>query len=477
MKLELSMSQRLEQRLAPQIIQSIEILQLSTLDLQELIKKELAENEALEEVSESPASAEEAAAPPAAGEKTAESKEREVEFETLERLDEWNEAYSPGPRRHADAEKDRKLEAMQNTASKPESLQDHLFRQFSLVEIDDTEVRTAGKQIIYNIDANGYLEYDLEDIVASMENPVSLDAARRALEFVQELDPRGTGASSARECLILQLDPKEPRYLLKRRLLENHLEDIRKNKLPKIAKETGETLDVIKEMVRAIGRLDLTPGAQFDQEAPHYIHPDVIVEWVDGRYEVRLEDSYAPTLRVSPYVRRTYENKELEPSVREYLKKKMDSAKWLIESIQQRQSTLYKVACEIVRYQRDFLDFGIHHLRPLKMERIADTVGIHVSTVSRAIADKYIQTHRGIFPMKFFFSGATESSSGGAESRVSVKKRVEEIISREDRSKPLSDEDIAEKLTREFGLAIARRTVTKYRKALKIPSSRQRREY
>lgn len=481
MKLELSVGQRMEQRLAPQIIQSIEILQLPALDLQELVEQELAENEALEQASDAP-SVEEISEAQQASEssdpaESADTDGREVEFDKLERLDFWEDDY--GSRRQAaSGEKDKKLEAMQNTASRSESLQDHLFVQFHLLEAPEL-VKRVGEEIIFNIEASGFLRYSLEEIVAGLEidDEVPMETAERALELVQGLEPRGVGARDIRECLLLQLDPNAPRYHLKRRLLEHHLDDIRKNKLPKVAKDTGESIDTIKEMVQSLSRLTLAPGSMFASEEPHYIYPDVIVDYVDGRYEVRLEDSFSPNLRISPTYRRMYQNREVSGKVREYLKKKMDSAKWLIESIQQRQSTLHKVAHEIVEYQTDFFELGIHHLKPLKMEHIADKVGIHVSTVSRAISDKYLQCHRGIFPMKFFFSGATESALGEAESRMSVKTRVQEIIEKEDKSKPLSDEDVADILNKKFGLEIARRTVTKYRKALNIPSSRQRREY
>jgi RNA polymerase sigma-54 factor len=206
-----------------------------------------------------------------------------------------------------------------------------------------------------------------------------------------------------------------------------------------------------------------------------YIRPDVIVEWSDGDYEVRLENDHLPRLALSPRVRRLLLEAKGDPKLREYVKRKVDAAKWLIEAVVQRQNTLDRVAREIVRRQRDYLDFGLSHLRPLKMQEVADALGIHVSTVSRAISDKYVQTHRGIVPLKFFFTGGTENEGGGVESRVSVKERVKDIIDAEDKGNPLSDDDVAARLSASHGLAIARRTVTKYRKALRIPSSRQRR--
>jgi RNA polymerase sigma-54 factor len=206
----------------------------------------------------------------------------------------------------------------------------------------------------------------------------------------------------------------------------------------------------------------------------YYITPDVVLEWVDGDYEVRLENSFIPSLRISPrYLRLLHDNRQ-DPKVREHIKKKIESARWLIDSIEQRQNTLERVVRAIVRRQRDFLDFGIAHLKPLKMQEIADELSIHVSTVSRAIADKYVQTHRGIFALKYFFTGGTESDDGSVESRASVKQKVLAIIEAENKASPLSDEEIADRLQKE-GLNIARRTVTKYRKQLKIQSSRQRR--
>jgi RNA polymerase sigma-54 factor len=246
--------------------------------------------------------------------------------------------------------------------------------------------------------------------------------------------------------------------------------------LPKVAKETGESIATIKEMLEEFKRFDPSPGSRFSAEEPHYIYPDVVVELVGDRYEIRLEDNSYPQLRVSQSYINMLRNKQVDPDLRKHIRKNVESAKWLIESIEQRKSTLYRVASEIVKRQRAFLDHGVKYLKPLKMQEVADALSIHVSTVSRAISDKYIQTHRGIFPMKFFFTGAAQGSNGAVESRAGVKQKVKEIIDSEDKKNPLSDEEIVEKL-KALGLDIARRTVTKYRKALKIPSSRQRREY
>lgn len=477
MKLEMSLHQRqeLQLKISPQIIQRIEILQLPSLDLKELIEKELLENEILEVQEASP---EDGGEKEIREESAPKTKEVETSFETLENIEDWDE-YLPTrvKRKWDDQEKDKKMEAIQNIASKPSTLHDYLFSQFSLVDCPPL-VKEAGKYIIYNIDSNGFLQYSLEEILESIEekNSFGLKDAQDALSIIQTLEPSGVGGRNSQECLILQLDRKDPYYHLKRRLLEEFLEDIKKNRLPKIAKETGEDIETIKEMIAFIGTLNPKPGSAFSRETIHYINPDVLLEWVDGEYEIRLEDNFFPTLRISPRYREMYENEKKNSKVREYIKKKLESARLLIEAIEQRKNTLYRVCREIVNRQRDFLDYGINHLKPLKMQEIADSLGIDVSTVSRAIAEKYIQTHRGIFPIKFFFTGAIEGTSGVSESRVSVKQKVKEIIEKEDRKAPLSDDEIAN-LLKAQGLDIARRTVTKYRKSLKIPSSRQRREY
>jgi RNA polymerase sigma-54 factor len=229
------------------------------------------------------------------------------------------------------------------------------------------------------------------------------------------------------------------------------------------------------DVLHGLAGLSTRPGSSFSAGPIRYIRPDVVIEWDDGEYVVRLVNDHLPRIGLSRNVRRMLEEARRDAKVREYLKRKIDAAKWLIEAIAQRQSTLERVVKEIVARQRDYLDFGVSHLHPLKMQEIADALGIHVSTVSRAISDKHAQTPRGIVALKYFFTGGTESDDGNVESRLSVKERVRDLIEEEDKHNPLSDDEVAERLRDKFGLDIARRTVTKYRKALNIPSSRQRR--
>ena len=480
MRLELGLNLKLSQqlRLAPQIIQSIEILQLPAMDLRELIENELQENEALE-ILEPAADGiiegkEESAREPDADELAFEQDAERV-FDRLEDLAGANRNGAPAPSRAAGQEAaDRKLEAMQNAPDHEEGLADHLMRQLEELELPH-EVRVAAEQIIWNLDDTGLLTTSLEEIRDGMDVPVEIEMLQRGLSVVQSLEPKGVGARDLRECLLFQLDEKDPDADLKRVLIREHLDDVKRNKLPKVAKAMGISVQDVYQLMHGLARLSTRPGAAYAGGPVRYIRPDVVVEWNNGEYEVELVNDYLPRIGLSADIRKMLKEGRKDPKVRDYLKRKVDSAKWLIEAIAQRQSTLERVAKEIVKRQRDYLDFGVNHLRPLKMQEVADVLGIHVSTVSRAISDKHAQTARGIVPLKFFFTGGTENEDGGIESRLSVKDRVRKIIEDEDKQKPMSDDEVAAALREKYGLDIARRTVTKYRKALNIPSSRQRR--
>ena len=326
----------------------------------------------------------------------------------------------------------------------------------------------------------GRLDIDFETLIEE-ETELDRDECEFVLHEVQhKLEPRGIAARSSEECLLLQLDPADPCHDLKVRLITEHIEDLKKNRRPKIARSLGISLEQLEELVVQLAELDYQPGKSAVDDSPQYIYPDVIVDWLPDdmgagmRFEVRLASNNYPALHVSDQYRRVLDDKKVPTEYRDQVRKQVDNAKWLISAIEQRQDTLLRVARRIVHYQRDFLEFGPHHLKPLKMQQIADDLGIHVSTVSRATHEKYMQTHRGIFSLKSFFSGATASVDGGVESRASVKQRVKEIIDQEDKHNPLSDEEIVGRLRKYFGVDVARRTITKYRKALGIPSTRQR---
>jgi RNA polymerase sigma-54 factor len=476
MRLEVGLNLRLSQqlRLAPQIIQSIEILQLPAMDLRELIENELQENEALEIVEPAP---EDVPAPTANGREEDGSFEDDAE-RVLDRLDALAEA-ERGPTSYQSAAaaqeaSDRKLEAMQNTPAHETGLAEHLVLQLEEMDLEPA-VRRAAESIVLNLDDAGYVPCTLPEVVEAMDDPVEDDTAERALRIVQSLEPRGVGARDLMECLLLQIRDEEPDAERKRVLIRDHLDDVMRNKLPKVAKALGMEVKDLYDLLHGLSHLSTRPGAIYSSGPTRYISPDVVIDWEEGRYLVRLVNDHLPRVGISPRIRRMLRESRDDPKVRDYLKKKIDSAKWLIEAIAQRKSTLERVANEIVRRQRDYLEFGVRHLKPLKMQEVADALGIHVSTVSRAISDKHAQSPQGIVPLKFFFTGGTENEDGGVESRQSVKERVRQIIDDEDKSSPLSDDEVAERLNERHGLNIARRTVTKYRKALGIPSSRQRR--
>jgi RNA polymerase sigma-54 factor len=309
-----------------------------------------------------------------------------------------------------------------------------------------------------------------------MEKEITMEQAEEALAAVQQLEPPGVGARDVSECLLLQLDEDDEDFEDLRTLIAEHFEDIAKNRYPKVSKAMGCSIEHLKDLVEKIARLNPIPGSLFEEQAAPHVIPDLRVELIEGEFRVVLEDSTLPPLRICGYYARRLQQEDLDPKTREYLKDKFQSAKWLLDAIQQRRSTIYNIASQIVEEQKEFFEKGPMHLKPLKMQEIADEVGVHVSTVSRAISGKYIQTPQGIFSLKHFFTGGVEKENGEMESWEVVRQKLQHIIENEDKSDPLSDEQLAAELEKQ-GIEIARRTVSKYRKILDIPSSRQRREY
>lgn len=479
MKMQSSLMPQLQQKmkLSPQIIQSIEILQLPLLALIEQVQQELVDNPVLEEVVEEKKEEDTKEADGTAQESGDDVKSDE--FDKLSEIaDDWRDYYSQTivRRNNLSEERDQKQEALENTAAKPVSLHDYLMGQLSLIDVPKHLIE-ACENIIYSIDKSGYLASPLEEIAQFLEKPLLIEQIKESLKIVQSLEPPGVGARNLQECLVLQLDKRDTNYQLAKELLLNHLEDIEMKKYPLIAKRTGQRLEVIKKQVDFIRTLNPKPGSIFCDETIPYVIPEVKVEFIDGKYEVFLIDNANfPHLHISSFYKKFLSENSSDNSTSQYIQKKIESAKWLIDAIEQRRSTLYKIACKIVELQEDFLDEGIHKLRTLKMQDVADIVGVHVSTVSRAIAHKYIQTPQGIFEMKFFFTGGFQNIDGSMESWEAVRQKLSEIIAKENKSNPLSDEEVAERL-HDAGVTIARRTITKYRRIMKIPSSRQRKEY
>jgi len=484
--------------LAPRMIQSMEILQLSIIDLQSKIEEALQENPFLE-LKEKHGEQDEAA--PEEFNPDAPLKHDEtgdLEFKRLDELNrDWDDHFNEehrGSRASLEEEGDRKLEAMANMPDRPPSLQDHLADQIGEMELDEDERRLA-RHICSFVDRTGYLgarekasEDDdkdtfrtvtLEEIAALYDEPVTADQVDDTLvHVVQKLEPAGVGARDLKECLLLQVPHDAPLGDALRVLIRDHLEDVAYNRIPVIQKATRFDIPTIQDAIDAIHHLDPKPGLKFTDSGTQYVMPDVVVERADDdEYTVRLTDEWVPRIRVSKRTVELCKRQDLEDKVKEELRKKLQSADWLVKAVEQRRNTLLKVTKAIIDHQRAFLDYGPEHIHPLKMQQIADQVKVHVTTVSRAVDDKWVQTPRGVFPLKRFFGGGKKNDQTNEDVAYEVmKQKLLELVSNEDKSSPLSDEELVTRLN-EAGYPVARRTVTKYRKMLKIPSSRQRKDW
>jgi RNA polymerase sigma-54 factor len=488
------------QILTPRMIQSMEILQLPLQKLEERIEQELQNNPVLE-LSEGEDEPEFIA--DAAESKVAERSEDEKslvvkengdgadDFDRLTKLSEYleNEEFSTnGSFRQAssyDGERDKKLDAMNNTAARGMTLQEHLLGQWAFVECPKS-VRKAGEAIINYVDAEGYFRADLEQVIKDSKTPLTILDLQDALRLVQTLEPSGIGARNLRECLLLQLaalenDPETAEghdFDLERSLITEHLKDLEMNRYPQISKKLGRPMEELKAAVHRLSRLRPYPGKEIGGEDSPSITPDAII-WYDeenDRYEIEMANDPAPNLFISGLYRKMLKNRGCDKKTREFLANNVRNARWLIESIEQRKSTITRVIRAVVDAQREFFDKGPEYLRPLPMILVADQLGIHVATVSRAVSEKWIQTPRGVFPLRRFFSGGTQSAEGEEMSWDAVKEKLKAIIENEDKQNPLNDDDIVAKL-KEQGIDLARRTVAKYRKILNIATARQRREF
>jgi RNA polymerase sigma-54 factor len=496
MRMSFGQEMRLAQKqvLAPRMIQSMEILQLPVLALEERIEQEIQNNETLEvdeagrDDGPAPESAgSESAAEPVAT-KTVDETPLVVDTEhanqaDFERSYDWSAEYpdsdddrSRPSAAQIDQAGDRYLDMMANMQERPETLSDHLHDQLASEDLPEP-VRQAADRIIYNLDANGYLPMPLGELI-DPEGPAGQRAhLDRALELVQALDPPGVGARDLKECLLLQIRTDMPNARNLRRLVADHLEDLAGNRLPVIEKKMNLSLEEIEELRELLHTLRPKPGAVFTTPIVVAVKPDVYVDQqADGSWKCRLEEIDLPSLRISPTYRDMLLSPDTDPATREYIKRKINSAQWLIDAIEQRRSTLLKTSQAIVDHQTRFLSEGPEALEPLKMQQIADRIGMHVTTISRAVDDKWLQTPRSIYPLRKLFVGGTTSADGDEVAWDTVRIKLQEIVDGEPKESPYSDDDLVEELGKQ-GIKVARRTVTKYRKAMKIPSSRQRRDW
>jgi RNA polymerase sigma-54 factor len=478
MKLEMRGQMRLEQRmkLAPHMIQSMEILQLPILALQERIEQELNGNPVLE--MEEPEDAQDVSGDEQ-GEERAAGKEPAGD---VERVDEDYRDYMDqaeyARRRTGSDETDKKLEAIKNTAAPLHSLNEYLTEQWGLVDADDA-VKKAGSIIIDYIDDRGYLSVRLEQLHNKDKAEFTLDDLKQALVLVQKLEPAGVGARDIRECLLIQMAQSGEDMGFESRMVSEQMDALLENRLPDIAKKMNCSIEQINRAIERISKFDTSPGLQIGQDHNRPVTADVIVESSDesDEYSVRLADSGLPSLRVNKYYEKMSKDTEVNEKTREFLQNNIRSARWIIEAIEQRKNTLLKVAKAVVKYQKDFFDKGQLHLKPLPMSKVAQEVGVHVATVSRAVAGKYMQCSCGILPLRKFFSGGMEDDTGNGHSWEAIRANLQEIIDHENKASPLSDDSILKKL-KETGIKnIARRTVAKYRNLLNIPAARFRKKY
>lgn len=482
-RLELKLSQKLI--MTPQLQQAIKLLQLSRLELVQSISQELVENPVLEELAQeasdetSEAEGESTSDSDAsvAGESVPESNEAEqgetAELKSdLELGPQWDEYLNElgDGRDYGYNEADEKeLPSYDQTLTRLPSLSDHLLWQLRLSTSDPNMVK-GGEWIIGNIDDDGYLRATLEEL--SLESGIPGKDMERALELIQSFDPMGVGARNLQECLLIQVKQLDLQGTLVEKIILNHLPDLEKRKYPNIAKVLNVTpQDVMESSQIIIHDLEPKPGRPFLASDTNYVVPDVYVTKVEDRYVVQLNDEGLPRVRINPYYRKLLSRKEsVDKVTKEYIEERLRSAQWLIKGMEQRSKTIYKVAESLVKFQGDFLDQGISHLKPMVLKDVAEDIGMHESTISRVTTNKYMHTPQGIFPMKFFFTtGFSVGAGAGTEvSSLTVKDVIQKMVKEEDPSTPLKDQQIVDALKAK-GIDIARRTVAKYREELRIP--------
>jgi len=489
MALELKQSVKLAQQLVvtPQLQQAIKLLQLSRMELSELIQNELTENPVLEE-GEAPSQEEGEAEKKSASEKHEEAKQEERSHDHVDEVGEvdgtlkeptnfdWEnylQSYNAPGYQIERSMGGEEVPTYENFMTQSESLQDHLLWQLHLSNMDERQME-IGTEIIGNISDDGYLQATVDDIVGKTKATKS--EVESVLDRIQEFDPTGVGARDIQECLLIQTRILGDPTGLADSIIREHLSDLERHNFSHIAKKLSVDADRVREAAEIIAALDPKPGRPFNQESPQYITPDVFVHKVGDEYIITLNEDGLPKLRVSDFYRRALmRGSTVADQTKEYIQGRMRAAVWLIKSIHQRQQTLYKVSKSIVKFQREFFEEGLMALKPLVLKDVADDIEMHESTISRVTTNKFMHTPRGIYELKFFFNSGIHKLEGGGVASEAVKLMVKRIIADEDTKKPFSDQEIAERL-KGLNVDIARRTVAKYRESLGIlPSSRRKR--
>lgn len=455
--------------MTPELRQAITVLQLSSLELESYIEQQLQENPLLEINEDQDKAETETVEMAEAGKETEYDKEYDMDWENY-----FNDSSDLGYNK-IERNTEKSEYTYENFLSLAPTLVEHLTFQLNLCLCSE-KIRNIAEYLIGNLDEHGYLQTSVEDAVAQMG--ATRTEVEEALKLIQTLDPAGVGARSLEECLLIQIDQLGSKDLLLKQVIQNHLMDLAKGKLSRMAQALGVPVQEIQRVADFIKTLDPKPGRNFtNSNETRYIVPEIVLEKVGGEYVILVNDTAVPRLTINSTYRSVLsQDKETDSKTRRFVESKLNAAAWLIRSIEQRRMTLYKVASCLVELQRDFLDYGVKYLKPLNLKKVADLVGLHESTVSRATSNKYIQTPQGVLEMKYFFSSGLSNSSGTMTSAESIKKMLQEIVASEDAATPFNDQKIAE-IFKQRGIKISRRTVAKYRDELNIAPIRKRKRY
>jgi RNA polymerase sigma-54 factor len=476
-RIGLSLKVAQKQILTPGLVQMVSVLLLNKLELREMINQEMVANPVLEELGESVPSLEEVEqqkneavkpAAPASDQQVVTGDNRDS-FEEIDFGSFFDDYLDPGYKSPA-AEVIEKP-SFENFLSRPASLSDHLEWQLSLSICPDT-VRDAGHSIIGNLNEDGYVTATPEEIAQTGGH--KMEDVQAALALVQEFDPLGVAARDLRECLLIQLRTLAPENTLAQQVVSEHLKQLQNKQYREIARALDRPVKAVERCVELIRKLDPRPGQRYSSAQPRLIEPDVAFVRMGDGYQIIMNEDGLPQLRLSRHYRRLLEGSGTTREVRNYVKERFTSAIQLIKNIEQRKQTIIRVCEAIIRRQGEFLDRGIDQLRPMMIKEVAEEVGVHPSTVSRAVANKYAHTPQGVYELRFFFSEAVQGPSGASTSLINLKRLVKKMIEDEDSVHPLTDDQIARRL-REKGICVTRRTVAKYREDMRIPSTHQRR--
>jgi RNA polymerase sigma-54 factor len=453
--------------IGPQMQQSLQILQAPTLELRQIIQQEIEINPVLE--LESPEVSLDDALP--------DDPDEPDDIEAISQMDEeWREYWAQtrmvdNNRRSDDQER---WQYLMDSIVAPTTLQEHLVTQLRTLSITDKNLVGNVEFLIGNLGDDGLLHTKLDDL--SLQHSVPLDDLIAAKDVLQSFDPVGIGAEDLRDCLLIQLERLGKKHSLAHRLVDQHLEDLAHKRYPVMARRLGVPIEQVSRAADFIGTLDPRPAQRFSVSSNTYVNPDIVVEHQGSEWVAVMNNDHLPNLRISNAYKDILGQAGSSQDVRHYIREKIRGGKFLIRSIHQRQQTIQKIAAEIIQHQREFLESGPGHLRPLNMATVAESVGVHETTVSRAIAGKYIATPHGVFELKFFFSHGVRTESGEDLSNNSVKSAISDLIKGELKTKPLSDDKLA-KLLDNQGIKVARRTVAKYREALGILPSHLRKSF